>query len=1792
MRLLAFLLFGLLLQFVKAQDVDPSKSYAYGEGLTTAKAGIDTQFYIQIADENGTNITSCIESYGSFSIVLTHPNVDPVRGIIIDCNQGLYSAVYIIRLTGKYELSVHIDNVPIEGGKNFTVDGVAGTTFAPECVVNGTGLDGGVAGDVLNLTITAYDQFENRNTSCLVPFSDWKVNVSGGPSRTYEGHVISCANGIYYGEYRVTLAGLYDITITLDDLSAKGSPYQATIVAGPIDAKETQATGSGLATGSAGVDSQFTILSEDQFGNRIDVCLDKNDWTRFEVNLTSGTYTSQGTIVSCTSGQYGVQYNVTKAGTYSLSVTYQGTPISGSPFSPRISPGALCPQSSQLVKPSTGSAGDPYRLIIIPFDCFGNRFQKCPDPSDYANFKTVAQYVDDNSGKYDVNGQITGCKDPYFNISIQFTATKRGNYNVRSTYKGQSFNGAPYALFIDSGALSPAVSQSNFDGQAQIGINNLFTIFAYDKFGNKIYSCDKVFSNWGVVLTPQANGSVIACNGGNYTLAFFVTRLIPYLLRVQYKNVDLRGSPFSVTAHPGPPYPPNCVVKGDGLNYANAGEAAYFTVECSDSYKNPIRECYPLKNWHVDLTGPSHVEGEAFSCENKTSEIAIYNFTYTGYVSGRYDLVVDYSDKSVNITFPTYSVKIIPGPLDPSNFIASGAGVEKNPSNVVGTIIRFIITPRDQYNNTVTENIDTSKFSFKTNPSMDVPPTVENCVGGITSVIYNTTVASVYELDIQFDSTPIKNNPYKPEVYAGAIDPTKAVGSGDALVRGDVGVEERFQVLVYDKYKNRIQTCESDLTSWSVVMTGPGACSGCSIFNCSAGVYTGRYTVTVSGNYTLQVLYKRVQISNSPFHPQIAAGPIDPNQCVISGRQDLYAGVKSELNVVCGDKYKNPVYKCVDTYVWSISSESGDFTFGAFTCSNGVYTVPVTGTEVGQYQLEVQFNQRNVSNSPYVVTVFAGPVDPPVTEALSGVVDARVGEKTTIEVLARDQFENINTTCFNSNHWNVSFRSKDIEVNYVSCNAGHWFWSYTPTVIGKKVLDIVFTDTAEPTKPIKDSPFTIDIIAGPIAANNTYATGEGLYNTVAGENAEFYVHVVDAFGNNITVCENTTKWTVTLVCAGVSFPVNFECDKEPPYVGTYNATKKGSCDLSILYENTPIKNSTFHPIVVPGPIYNSTSYGQPDSTATAGVEERFDIVAADRFNNIITECDDSTFPKWTIKLVHVNTSKEFDGEVFQCSNGRYEARYNTTLGGDYKLYVYWNGDNTKFSPFNVFVTSGDIDPTKSRAYGLGVTGEVPAGTFAPFKIVAYDRYDNKVTKCVSNPNTFWSVVIDLPNNVSISVPNKNCNSQGEYDVIYNVTQAGFIYVHVKGQTIPTIGSPFKVLVIAGPVDPQHSKIQNVQNGIAGEPLEFELHIYDFWFNQITTCTLNTSDFTAKTVADHLPVTSTWNITGCEKGIYKVGYQQEVADTYKAYAYYKGAPVVNNGQNFTIIEGNITISSFAYGYGVESQAIPAGTFAHFYIQSRNQYNVNVTVCLNFTRWSFESTPAVVHPGFTVDDCVSGVYRVHYNATVATQYEIIIKLDGQAISRNPYKPAVIPGPPYPPNTDIYGPTINTEGKDEGWFVIQAADIYHNNVTDTSKYNFTARLTPTCAHNVTVECNHVPNTGEYNCTYSVGEGGVYCIDIFYEGSLLETDGNYRLLAKGGRNCEKSCNYNGLCFEGKCFCDSGYTSNSCETKIHSKYMRISAAIGIIVGLAILCLIIGLVLGYFFSRYSRRGGDNQPLLA
>jgi hypothetical protein len=382
--------------------------------------------------------------------------------------------------------------------------------------------------------------------------------------------------------------------------------------------------------------------------------------------------------------------------------------------------------------------------------------------------------------------------------------------------------------------------------------------------------------------------------------------------------------------------------------------------------------------------------------------------------------------------------------------------------------------------------------------------------------------------------------------------------------------------------------------------------------------------------------------------------------------------------------------------------------------------------------------------------------------------------------------------------------------------------------------------------------------------------------------------------------------------------------------------------------------------------------------------------------------------------------------------------------------------------------------------------------------------------------------------------------------------------------------------------------------LAGEPLQFELHIYDFWFNQITTCTLNTSDFTAKTVADSDQTTKTWNVTNCDKGIYYVGYHQDFADTYKAYAYYQGKPVVNNGVPFNITEGNITQNSYAFGYGVESQVIPAGSFAEFYIVSKNQYNANITVCINASRWSFDSTPQVVAPGFIFDDCTRGVYRFHYNATVAAKYELHIKLDGTPIHGSPYAPTVVSGPPYPPNTDVYGPTINTDGKDYGWFIIQAADIYHNNVTDTSKYNFTARLTPSCARNVTVNCSHIEHSGQYNCTYEVGEGGIYCIDILYEGQLLETRDDYRLLAKGGKNCAASCSYNGICFEKKCFCDSGYTADTCATKIHSKNMRISAAIGIIIGLAILCLIIGLILGYFLSRYrsNRAVGDNRPLLA
>jgi len=92
----------------------------------------------------------------------------------------------------------------------------------------------------------------------------------------------------------------------------------------------------------------------------------------------------------------------------------------------------------------------------------------------------------------------------------------------------------------------------------------------------------------------------------------------------------------------------------------------------------------------------------------------------------------------------------------------------------------------------------------------------------------------------------------------------------------------------------------------------------------------------------------------------------------------------------------------------------------------------------------------------------------------------------------------------------------DISVAITDNNNGTYGAKYTAKTAGTHTLIVLLKTDDEGDVNIKDSPFKVLVIPGPLNLSSCDVSGEGLTQVVAGETGEFKAVAKDGFGNIVS----------------------------------------------------------------------------------------------------------------------------------------------------------------------------------------------------------------------------------------------------------------------------------------------------------------------------------------------------------------------------------------------------------------------------------------------------------------------------------------------------------------------------------------------------------------------------------------------------------------------------------------------------------------------------------------------------
>ncbi|KAK9904172.1 hypothetical protein WJX75_005923 [Coccomyxa subellipsoidea] len=197
----------------------------------------------------------------------------------------------------------------------------------------GPGLSRAHAGSPATFTILAKDELRNRR---LCGGDVFAVHLTGPNS--IEGSVMDNDDGTYTVTYTATLAGQYQLSITMDDGDVADSPYPTRVLPGRPSARHCTVTGDGRRSATVGQPAQFIVEARDEFGNSCD-SVDPEEHLPLEVMVKLAAVELPVMVEAQEDGCYTCSYQPISPGYHRLEILCNGLPLRGSPFSVKVEAG-------------------------------------------------------------------------------------------------------------------------------------------------------------------------------------------------------------------------------------------------------------------------------------------------------------------------------------------------------------------------------------------------------------------------------------------------------------------------------------------------------------------------------------------------------------------------------------------------------------------------------------------------------------------------------------------------------------------------------------------------------------------------------------------------------------------------------------------------------------------------------------------------------------------------------------------------------------------------------------------------------------------------------------------------------------------------------------------------------------------------------------------------------------------------------------------------------------------------------------------------------------------------------------------------------------------------------------------------------------------------------------------------------------------------------------------------------------------------------------------------------------
>ena len=979
--------------------------------------------------------------------------------------------------------------------------------------------------------------------------------------------------GLYKVRAHVQAARAHTLVASFDGSPIQGSGFPLSAVSAETSASATVVTGTGLASGTAGVLGSVTVDARDVHNNRV-----LNDTDKFYWYL-SGNEASYSGIASPRAGAlglYDISYNATVSGSYVLTIFYKGSSVllPSTPNVIYIAAGSVSARRSYTVSDQgwSGEAGVPRQVVFYAVDAYGNLRTGVDVQSPDTVVATMAPVSSSSaSGTTTFTGSNLGDSGKY---AINVVSTNATTYQISYTINGAAVESKDRFGVAPSSA-SPAMSTiAESEGgktlpNVMCGTRRKVLLQSRDQYGNPLVSPTSGFT------TVASHGEIVTIDyvgGGRYEIEYASTTVGLHAINIALGSAAVGRSPYSFVATPAPTAAQKSELVGTAPMRANpvavvAGAPQAFEIVGKDVYGNVndgasgSSDVFSL--WLVSdrMYGPFNTAPTGAGGRHAGS----FNVER----SGTYSISIVFNSTNAPIKLPSstgYLAIVSPSVASPLTSSAVGSGLTAARAGIESS---FNVYLRDTYGNPLQAMDSTVAVQFKKSgvvqhssfPSVGV----KRVSGDAYEISYTAITAGSFDVFVSVSSGEIARSTLV--VGPGLASASKTfVVNYSAPIEVVAGQVAEVFVQSADAYGNLLHDFDNT-AAITVAKTSNLAQAGWDV----------SVTYALAGRYRVSFVVER-KVENSPYEFDILLGGIKIKTCETSpirltvtgsdthaGRCDvacasallhtfhglgagtgstgfsssscaltgMVAGEKAYLTITSRDEYGNLVDNVGDTFTCELIGRSvGSRVSGVVSkTAGGTYTASFSPIIAGEYSIHVYHSGAAVPiNGKLFHSVIVAPArlasNETSTVAGGGTDGGVAGTELSFTIVSRDRFGNARNEaeCSTCPQFRAELQGCDGQpCPPVSCAfsapllssslSSSYVCSFTPTVATSQMRLLVFLGALDQVS----STFMPIITPASTSAPNSYVDSSFVSRLVAGESESFKIYTRDVFNNRRTV---------------------------------------------------------------------------------------------------------------------------------------------------------------------------------------------------------------------------------------------------------------------------------------------------------------------------------------------------------------------------------------------------------------------------------------------------------------------------------------------------------------------------------------------------------------------------------------------------------------------------------------------------------------------------------------------------